>query len=301
MTVSNPDADQSPAGADAPEEPKVASANTPTRQNARKNKPVHDVAFVAYPKFWFVWPLILAGLVFYPFTPPHQPVVGPADVTDAEAAPAEGDTAAEAPTTQATATTSGWLEGWGWAYIWIAFVVLLALGVDVDRNHAVFWAVLIAAVWILGMWLQDRNYTIVGDIYRWFAGLDVQYNRNLGLALSVMLLVPYLIMLGYARLNDRWRITHNEFEHYSFGKADDSIGRGAKSIRSAYPDVLELLIGMAGTLIVFNATGTKELRRIRHVVLLPFVRQRLNKILERTAITGLAGIAEEEEEDDEDT
>ena len=42
----------------------------------------------------------------------------------------------------------------------------------------------------------------------------------------------------------------------------------------------------------------KELRRIPHVMFLPFVRKRLNKILERTAVT--AAQMEEEEEDDED-
>ena len=99
------------------------------------------------------------------------------------------------------------------------------------------------------------------------------------------------------RINDRWRITHNEFEHYTFGKMNDSLGRGAKTIRTDFPDVFELLLGLAGTLIVYNASGTKELRRIPHVMFLPFVRRRLNKILERTAITA-AAMEEEEEEDD---
>jgi fatty acid desaturase len=104
-------------------------------------------------------------------------------------------------------------------------------------------------------------------------------------------------MLAWARINDKWRITHNEFEHYSFGKMDDSLGRGAKTIRTSFPDVFELVLGLAGTLIVYNATGTKELRRVPHVMLLPFVRRRLNRILERTAITAAA--MEEEEEDDD--
>ena len=77
--------------------------------------------------------------------------------------------------------------------------MLLTLGVDVDRNQAVFWVVLIAGFWILGLWLQGPQLHFFGDIYRWFANLDVQYNRNFGLAISVLLLVPYLIMLGYSR------------------------------------------------------------------------------------------------------
>jgi len=37
---------------------------------------------------------------------------------------------------------------------------------------------------------------------------------------------------------------------------NDSLGRGAKTIRSDFPDVFELLLGLAGTLIVYNASGT---------------------------------------------
>jgi hypothetical protein len=191
------------------------------------------------------------------------------------------------------------LETLGWIYLWVTVVVVLTLGVDIGRNVAAFWLVFIALMWILGRWLQDvQGFTLFGDIYEWFAALDIQYDRQFGLAISVVLLVPYVVMLVWARINDRWRITHNEFEHYSLGKMDDSLGRGAKTIRTSFPDVLELLLGLAGTLIVFNATGTRELRSIPHVMLLPFVRRKLNRILERTAITA-AQYEEEEEEDDQ--
>ncbi|MFH1748111.1 MAG: hypothetical protein ABIG44_13830 [Planctomycetota bacterium] len=292
--------DEKTSGMEVNEEPGMANETTGKSKSEthKKSNTMHEVKFVTYPKLLFSWPIILAGLVFYPFTPPMEPAIeSTTDVELATSAAAESQPAAE--NASASSATSDWLEGWGWAYIWIVFIVLLGLGVDVDRNQAVFWVVLIGAVWILGMLLQERNYTIVGDIYFWFANLNVQYDRKLALAISILLLVPYLIMLIYARLNDRWRITHNEFEHYAFGKSDDSLGRGAKTIRSSYPDMLELLLGLAGTLVVYNATGTKELRRIPHVILLPMVRKRLNVILERTAITGLAAIAEEEEDDEE--
>ncbi len=140
-----------------------------------------------------------------------------------------------------------------------------------------------------------KHFTLFGNIYNWFASLDVQYNRSLGFALSIILLVPYVLMLGWARLNDRWRITHNEFEHRAWGKSDDSLGRGAKTIRASYPDVFELLLGLAGTLTVYNANGTQELRRIPHVMFLPVVRKRLGRILETTSIT--VGQVEDEEEE----
>ena len=285
---------------------KTSSAAGSTGKSAHHRPRIrHEVTFVAYPKLLFVWPLILAGYLFWPLGWPAQPDAAsdqPPAATVAPDQPADAGDAADAgepATTQLAQAVSGRLENLAWIYIWIALAVLLALGVDVDRNHAVFWAVVIVAFWILGMWLQERQYTLFGDIYRWFANLDIQYNRNLGLALSVLLSVPFVIMLVYARLNDYWRITHNEFEHYSFGKSDDSVGRGAKTIRTTFPDVLELILGLAGTLIVFNATGTKELRRVPHVICLPLVRRRLNRILEKTAITQMAA-ADEEEDDDED-
>jgi hypothetical protein len=264
----------------------------------------HEVTFVTNPKLLFIWPVIVAGLVFYPL---GYPAAAPAAPAAAPTAPVQQpDADAENATDTAAAATTAPAPGFdrlgtlGWIYIWVLIVVLLTLGVDVDRNQFVFWLVLIVLFWVLGLWLKDaKGITFFGDVYRWFASLNVEYNRSLGLALSVLLLVPYLIMLGWARLNDRWRITHNEFEHHSFGKMDDSLGRGAKSIRAIFPDVLELALGLAGTLIVYNATGTKELRRIPHVMFLPFVRRRLDKILEKTAITGLMAADEEEDQDDE--
>ena len=278
------------------EGPSVHSASKRSR-----DKRVHEVSFVTYPKLLFVWPLILVGIVFWPFSPADLADRQPAGTVQQQAAADAGATAGgpvEIEQADDSPRASQRLERLGWVYILVAFLVLLTLGVDVDRNVFIFWVVLILGVWIGGRWLADmKGFTLFGDIYRWFAWLDVQYNRSFGLALSLILLVPYLLMIGWAHINDRWRITHNEFEHYSLGKSDDSLGRGAKTIRTGYPDVLELLLGLAGTLIVYNATGTKELRRIPHVMFLPFVRKRLNKILERTAIT--AAEMEEEEDDDD--
>jgi len=260
--VADTNAPETPA-APSPEPAAAAPAAAAPRKRAEH---VHEVNFVTYPKLLFVWPLILAGFLFWPLAGWFSP---------------------ESPNGSETL---------GWTYAVILLLVMLTLGVDVDRNQAVFWVVLLLAIWIGGKWLADvKGFTLFGNIYNWFAALDVQYNRNFGLAVSIVLLVPFLLMILWARFNDRWRITHNEFEHFMFGKMDDSLGRGAKTIRTSYPDVFELLLGLAGTLVVYNATGTRELRRIPHVMFLPFIRQRLNQILERTAVT--AEQTEEEEED----
>lgn len=241
-----------------------------SKPNSRE---VHEVTFISYPKLLFVWPLIVLGFLFWPLAG-----IG-ADDPDRQA---------------------GVLEALGWFYIVAAILVILTLGVDVNRNQAIFWMVLIGLVWILGLWLRDaKQILIVNNLYSWFADLDVRYDRAFGLVISVFLSVPYAVMLVYAWVNDRWRITHNEFEHYSMGRMDDSLGRGAKSVRTTFPDIFEMLLGMAGTLIVFNATGTKVLRRIEHVMFLPLVRKRLNRILESTAVTAAMSEAEEDDDDED--
>jgi len=290
-----PPADRPP---ESPAAPPTSAEGPAAPSSTAKDRGVHEVTFVTYPKLLFIWPLILAGFVFWPLGKPAAPAPeGPPSTPTVQSEHAH-DSVGGSPAGASTGRSiSRRLHILGWLYIWILVLVFLTLGVDVDRNQAAFWILLVIALYVLGLWLHDvKHFTFFGDIYRWFVRLGVQYDRSFGLAVSIILLVPYLLMLLWGRINDRWRITHNEFEHYSFGRMDDSLGRGAKTIRTYYPDVFELLLGLAGTLIVYNATGTRELRRIPHVMLLPLVRKRLNRILETVSITTAQM---EEEEDDE--
>lgn len=253
----------SPTTPSNPTTPPVAGS-TPAPSSEPRRSEFESVTFVAYPKLLFAWPLILLGFLFWPLA----------------------GILSENPAALA------WM---GWIYLFVAVFIIMALGVDVDRNQAFFWLVLLGAIWLLGVVLKDRaGITIFGDIYKFFAAQHVVYNRGFGLSLSIVLSVPFLIMVGWAYLNDRWRITHNEFEHYSFGRMDDSLGRGAKTIRTEFPDVFELILGLAGTLIVYNATGNQVLRRIPHVMFLPSVRKRLNRVLEKTAVIDASRIEDDE-------
>ena len=233
-----------------------------------------SVVFHEYPKLIFAWPIILAGLLFY-FIAGSEP-------------------------------SRNMAEGLGWIYLVTTLVVIMTLGVDLERNHAIFWLVVVLLFYFLGKWLADaKGFTFFGEIYGYFARLDVRYDRSFGLTLSLLLMLPYLVLLVWARIQDKWRITHNEFEHYSFGRADDSLARGAKRVRSTYPDLLELLLLGAGTLIVYSASGRTELRRIHHVPFLPLLRRRINRILETTHVTSSTAVdaeimAEAEEESGED-
>ena len=237
------------------------SADRKTGGKSRRNR--HEVIFYTYPKFLFCWPLIVVGFVLWAFD--HWQVA---------------DT-----------------ETLAWAWGITLLVVLVTLGFDLNRNYTMFWVVLIGGIWILIAWLRDvKSVRIFSDIYDFFADLNPSYSRSIGAIISIVLFVLYLIMWVWTRLNSKWRITHNEFEHYQFGRMDDSLARGAKRVRSSYPDFFEFLLCLAGDLVIFDSTGRRELRRINHVPMLPLVRKRINRILEATAVT--AGEIDDESDDE---
>ena len=216
----------------------------------RKERQSREVVFHTYPKLVFAYPLILLGLVFWPITTP------------------------------------GTAEPLGWVYLIVSVIVIMTVSVDVERNYAAFWLVLFLAVFLGLMLIADKTRVpLFTDLHHWLADLDVTYNRGFGLMLSILLGVPYLVMVLWARLQHKWRITHNEFEHYSWGRADDSLARGAKRVRSTYPDLLELLLLGAGTLVVYSATGRTELRRIPNVPCIFVVRKKINRLLESTQVS----------------
>jgi len=219
-------------------------------ENASKSVP-YSVTFHAYPKLLFTWPLLLAGPALWG--------LGSIGVGD---------------------------ELLGWIYMFILLVVLLTVSVDIERNHGFVWLVIFGLFFFLGRWLADAyEIPVFSTIYDWLGSLHATYAPGFGLALSILLAIPYAVMLLWVRIQNKWRITHNEFEHYSLGRADDSLARGAKRVRSTYPDLLELLLCGAGTLIVYSATGRSELRRIHNVPMLPLLRRKIDRILEYTAVT----------------
>jgi hypothetical protein len=218
--------------------------------STKETKSAHQVVFYSYPKLIFIWPLMILGPALWP--------IGAIPSIE---------------------------TGLGWAYLLALFLVILTLGVDLERNYAFVWIVVFGAIFFAVLWLgSSLQVPIFRNIYQFFEGLDIKYSRGFGLGLSILLAPPYIAMIVWSRLQHKWRITHNEFEHYSWGRSDDSLARGAKRVRSTYPDLLELLLCGAGTLIVYSATGRSELRRIPHVPLLFLVRRRINRLMERTAI-----------------
>ncbi len=232
----------------------------------RKKNP-NEICFHSFPQLVFTWPLILAGFLFYGLDAAN--LIQPATL--------------------------------GWIYGWVFVVTILTLGVDQDRNHFAFWLVVIALIVVVIMYIElARHVVIIGHIHHFFNGLKMDYPRDWCLFASIMLSIFYGLMICETRLNDKWIVSHNKFEHVAFGRTDVSLGKGAKGTKTVYPDILQLIFCLSGDLIITSGDGTKYLRIIRNVPLLPFVNARVRKILDATAVTP----AEEQEvaavlEDDE--
>jgi len=235
---------------------------SPEKKPAKKQEAVHEVVFYTYPKLLFAWPMIVMGLLFYFLSP--------------------------------IANT----EVLAWIAAITTVATLLCMGVDLNRNVTIFWIALLAGIFFFILYMNLRGVMFFKNIYRWLADIDPEYNRKTGLVISLLLGVPYLIMIVKVRMDSKWRITHNEFEHYSLGRADDSLARGAKRVRTRYPDLLEFLFCLAGSLEVWDARGRRLLRRISNVPFLPIVKKRVNTILEARRVS-VQELDDEEEEEEE--
>lgn len=204
------------------------------------------VNLITYPKYFFVWPLIVAPAILE--------LLAGAGVHN-------GDL--------------------GWIYALLIGLVILTLGVDLDRNTSFFWGLFVITVLLLVRVITfEWGWSFTDWASAKINSLGIEYSPGFAWAVSIITGIPYAVMIIWTRIQDRWKITPYEFEHFSFGVVDQSLARGAKMIRTSYPDFLEVLLGLSGTLHVYSAAGDKELVRIPHVPLLPLVKGRISRVLE---------------------
>lgn len=171
-----------------------------------------------------------------------------------------------------------WIDQEVLAWIWaVALVVtLLAVGIGQNRNATAIWIAIVAVLWLLGIWLRDaKGITVFGDLFSFFADLDPVYPRPLSFAISIFITVSYTIIFAWGHFKDKWCFSQNAFEHRTWGKVDWPAVRATETVRCSYPDLLEAVLCLAGDLVVYDASGSKVIRRICHVPLLPLVRRRI--------------------------
>ncbi len=189
-----------------------------------------------------------------------------------------------------------------WTYIVIVSLVVLTMGFDLSRNASIFCLVLFGGSWLGILWLQDaKNVMFFAKLSEFISSLKPTISTPALLLISGIFGIVYLVMFFFAFVNDRWRITNNEIEHRTFGHKEDATGRGAKRVVATYPDVLELLICLSGTIAVYSATGNKQLLSIKNIPFLPLRMKKISRILEYSAVNDYNAMIEDDGEQEEET
>jgi len=240
-------------------------AGQPAKPGHDKRRPVpSQIVFYSYPKFLYTWPVIVLAVLF----------------------PLLGD----------------WLNPQveGWIFVITLLTVLMAMGFDLSRNLTITWgATILASVFCL-LWLKDtHNVMVFSQIGHHLSSKDPTISHDWLDLFGLFGGILYLIMLLDAHINQRWRISHNEIEHFAMLSKDDSLGRGAKRIITSYPDFLELLLCGAGTIQIYSAQGGIQLRSIPNVPWLFFRSKRISQILESTEVSAASGEDDGEAADEE--
>jgi hypothetical protein len=246
---SNPSEATPPAG--AKQESKVETkVETVVLERARP----HDEKAViySYPPLVYIWPIIVLGYLLW-LTDRFQWL---------------------SPKTEA------------WIYVIAFVVVLLTMGINVNRNMAVFWVVVIAAVWFFVLWLRGvKGFLFFDHIGRFFAHLNPTYSTDLGVLVSIFLSVVYVIVIVAAHINDKWVFTQNEIVHHAAFRGTNSLGRGAKGVSASYKDFFELALLLAGDVEVKTAQGNRVMARMNNVPFLLFRMRKIDRILETLSVT----------------
>jgi len=239
---------QAPAGATSSDT--AAGKHLPGKPQRRPSQ----IVFYSYPKYVYVWPLLVVAALF--------PLLG--DVISPKVE--------------------------GWIFVITMLTVLMAMGFDLSRNLTISWGVTIIASVFAILWLKDvKNVVVFSHIGAYLANKEPTVSSDWQYLFALFGGVLYLIMCINAHINQRWRISHNEIEHFAMLSKDDSLGRGAKRIITSYPDFLELLLCGAGTIQIYSAQGGVLLRSIPNVPWLFFRSTAISRILEATEVSTANG------------
>jgi hypothetical protein len=248
---------------EATQSPSAATKPAKPQPTLPKSAGPAHITFYSYPKFVYLWPVIFLAAVFSLF--------------------------------------GGWISPQveGWIFLVTLLTALMAIGFDLTRNLTISWGVTVIASVFCIMWLKDvKNVMFFSHLGNYIASKQPMISTDWMHMFALFGGLLYLIMLIDVHINQRWRISHNEIEHFAMLSKDDSLGRGAKRIMTSYPDFLELLLCGAGTIQIYSAQGGVLLRSIPNVPLLFLRSKAISRILEVTEVAASAAAEEEGEQEE---
>ncbi len=174
----------------------------------------------------------------------------------------------------------------GWVWLITVLFTLVVLGTDVSRNVALVW-ILVIGLLITGGAFVNAQYHIpvLGNIYDYFARLNVQFDKGTAVATSVVLLIVLFVVVVHALLDGRHEISSREVTHRHFLRASESWPLNINRVRLDWPDLLEMIVLFGAGHLVIIDQDRREVLRIPNIPFLWFFRDEVNRILDIMATT----------------
>ena len=161
------------------------------------------------------------------------------------------------------------------AWLWLLTLVpsAIALAGDLSRNKAFAWLLV-----FICLCLSLYVLYLLGVPFDWLRRIFTHqptFDPVEKLWISIVGTVFYLGMFIFVRIDDKWVVNSNQWEHHSWASVDNAISHGSKSVRYEIPDVIQFLLCGAGDIVIRSPDDKDEYRRIGNV---PFVRGKWRKI-----------------------
>lgn len=184
----------------------------PNLLRRRSKTPDEVIVYSAHPSF-YLWLLIVAGFVAGPIV---------------RAYPDAADVA-------------------GWIYVGILVYFLVTLLYDFSTRKLALWAGIFLLIFLGSKYVEHlRNFTMLGSLIGYLAGLRPKLDPGTVIVLSWVLLVPWIGSVLDMLLNRRKRFSPNEIAEFHFGEGHELTDRSGLRFRTKYRDLLETLLSFGG-------------------------------------------------------
>ncbi len=174
----------------------------------------------------------------------------------------------------------------GWIYVWVILLTLIVLGTDISRNSILVWALVVGLVLAVGALVNAKfQIPVLHWIYSHFAAHGVQFNYGIGMSLSELLLIVFVVIGFQALLDGRHEISSREVTHRRFLRASESWPLNINRVRMDWPDLMEMFVLFGAGHLVIIDQDRREVLRIPNIPFLWFFRDEVNRILDIMATT----------------
>ena len=207
------------------------------------------VIYTVHPSF-FLWPLIAAGI---------------AGALIARSAPQFGGAL-------------------GWAYLTVLVFTLTSLLYDLSTGRLLFWAGIMAFLWLGSRYLEDlKHVPVVTEVLTYFRSLHPRFDSGFALALSTLLLPAWIGSLIHSFAEGQKTFTPNSIEERYVGHGCEISDRSGLKFRVRYRDLLESLLGFGSAdLEAIDGSG-KVVKHWSNVLFLAIAWPKLDGILHQRA------------------